>query len=95
MWSEHHLGEVKRLLRYLNGMRSLGIQLLTDTPLTMHGFSDANLASNLDDRTSTGVFLLFLCANPISWSSVKQRIVARSSTEVEHHAIAVAGVELQ
>ena len=64
--SEHHLGVVKRLLRYLNGTRSLGIQLLADTPLTFHGFSNADWASNLDDHTSTRAFLIFLGANPIS-----------------------------
>ena len=64
--SEHHWGVVKRLLRYLNGMRSLGIQLLTDTAHTLHGFYDADWAGNPDDRTSTGAFLIFLGANPIS-----------------------------
>ena len=38
--SEHHWGAVKRLLCYLNGMRSLNIQLLADYPLTLHGFFD-------------------------------------------------------
>ena len=40
--SEHHWGAAKRLLCYLNGTRSLGIRLLTDTPLTLHGFFDAD-----------------------------------------------------
>ena len=63
---EHHWGVVKCLLHYLNGMRSLGIRLLADTPLTLHGFSDADWAGNLDDRTSTKAFLIFLGVNPIS-----------------------------
>ena len=57
--SEHHWGVVKRLLRYLNGMISLGIQLLTDTAHTLHGFYAAGWAGNPDDRTSTGAFLIF------------------------------------
>ena len=40
--SEHHWGVVKRLLRYLNDTRSLGIWLLVDTPLRLHGFSDVD-----------------------------------------------------
>ena len=39
---EHHWGAVKRLLHYLNDTRSLGIQLLANTPLTLHGLSDAD-----------------------------------------------------
>ena len=87
--SEHHWGAVKCLLHYINGTRSLGILLLTDTPLIVHDFSNVDWASNLDDRTSTNAFLLFLGANSIFWSSTKQHIVARSSTKAEYRAIAV------
>ena len=90
---EHHWGAIKHLLRYLNDMRSLGIRLLTDTLLTLHGFSDANWTTNPEDHTSTGAFLIFLGANPISWNSTKQCTVTRSSIEVEYRAIAAA--ELQ
>ena len=93
--SEHHWRVVKRLFHYLNGMRSLGIRLLADSPQTLHDFSNADWAGNPDDRSSTSAFLIFLCANPISWSSTQQRIVTRSSTEVEYRAIAAATVELQ
>ena len=93
--SEHHWDAVKHLLRYLNGTRSLGIRLLANTPLPLHGFSDADWAGNLDKRSSTGAFLIFLGANPISWSSTKQRSIAHSSTEAKYHAITVAAAELQ
>ena len=93
--SEHHWGAVKHLLRYLNGMRSLGVWLLTYTPLTLHDFSDGNWADNPNDRTSIEVFIIFLGANPISWSSTKQHIVASPSTKAEYRAIAIAIVELQ
>ena len=93
--SEHHWGVVKRLIRYLNGMRSLGIQLLTNTPQTLHGFFDVDWAGNPDDRTATGAFLIFLGVNPISWSSTKQCIITCSSTEAEYHVTVVAAVELQ
>ena len=64
--SKHHWGAVICLLCYLNGTRSLGIRLLADTPLTLHDFYDLDWASNPNDRTSTGAFLIFLGANPIS-----------------------------
>ena len=62
---EHHWEAIKRLLHYLNGTRSHGIQLLANTFMTLHGFSDANWAGNPDDHTSTSAFLIFLGANPI------------------------------
>ena len=62
---EHHWRAIKRRLRYLNGTRSLGIQILAYTPLKLHGLFDVDWAGNLDDRTSMGAFLIFLCANPV------------------------------
>ena len=93
--SEHHWGAIKRLFRYLNDMRSLGIWLLANTPQTLHGFSYADWVGNQDDHTSIGDFLIFLGANPISWSSTKQRTVARFSAEAKYRAIAAAAAELQ
>ena len=54
-----------------------------------------NWAGNPDDCTSTGAFLLFLGANPISLSFTKQYTIARSSTEIEYCAIATIAIELQ
>ena len=93
--SEHHWGAVKCFLCYLNGTRSLGIWLLAATPHTLHGFSDVDRVGNLDDRTSTSAFLIFLGANQISWSSTKQRTVTHSSIEAEYRAIVAAAVELE
>ena len=90
-----HWGAVKRLLRYLNGSRDLGIHLSSTTPISLHGYSDADWAGDPDDRTSTGAYIIFLGANPISWSSTKQRTVARSSTEAEYRAIATAAIEIE
>ena len=73
--------------RHLNDTRSFGILLLVDTPQTLHSFSDADWPVNPDDHTSTGAFLIFLGTNPISWSSTKQRTVARSSTKAEYRSI--------
>ncbi|RVW18994.1 Retrovirus-related Pol polyprotein from transposon RE1 [Vitis vinifera] len=47
----------------------------------------------LDDRKSTSAYVLFLGHTPISWSSKKQSAIARSSTEVEYRALAIAAAE--
>lgn len=61
---------------------------------SLYAFSDADWAKNLDDRASTTAYVIFLGGNSISWSSRKQRYVARSSTEVEYRAIATTAAEL-
>lgn len=92
-----HWTTAKRLLRYLNGTRDFGLCLLRDSSISLHCFSDADWGGDCDDCTSTWAFVLFLGPNPpnpISWSSKKQRSVARSSTEAEYCAIASAAAEV-
>jgi len=92
--TESHWIAIKRLLRYLKGTIFHGLHLHRHRNLSLHAFSDADWAGNLDDRTSTTTYVIFLGGNPISWSSKKQRSVARSSTEAEYRAIATTAAEL-
>ena len=85
---------VKRLLRYLCGSVNEGILLYRDSPQSLHAFSNADWAGNKDDFTSTSANIVYLGRNPISWSSKKQRSVARSSTEAEYRSVANTATEL-
>lgn len=92
--TSQHWSLVKRLLRYLRGTADHGLFLRRNSPLSLHGFSDAEWAGNIDDRTSTSTHVVFLGHNAISWSLKKQRTVARSSTEAEYQAVASITAEL-
>jgi hypothetical protein len=84
---------VKRILRYVRGTADLGLRIVRSPSLLVSGFSDADWAGSLDDRRSTGGFVVFLGANLVSWSAKKQTIVSRSSIEAEYKAVANATAE--
>ncbi|OIT03085.1 retrovirus-related pol polyprotein from transposon tnt 1-94 [Nicotiana attenuata] len=92
--SDLHWKAVKRVLRYLRGTIQFGLRVSPNCDFNLHMYSDADWAGDLTDRSSTSGYILFLDRNPISWSSKKQKIAARSSTEAEYRAIANALAEL-
>jgi hypothetical protein len=56
------------MLRYLHGTNGLGVKI---SSMLLSAFSDADWAGNIDDRHSTGGFVVFLGPNLITWSSRK------------------------
>jgi hypothetical protein len=83
-----HWTATKRILRYLKMIIFHGIQIANTGKPVLTTYYDANWAGNVDDCTSTSTYISFLDSTPISWSSKKQRAVARSSTEAEYCALA-------
>ena len=83
------------MLRYLSGTIDHGLIIHRHSNLSLHAFSDAGWEGDKDDYTSTSAYLVYLGRNPISWSSKKQRTIARSSTKVEYHLVASTVAELQ
>ncbi|XP_015168891.1 uncharacterized mitochondrial protein AtMg00810-like [Solanum tuberosum] len=88
-----HLQAVKRIFRYLAGTIDWGLQLYKNSSLSLTVFSDSDWAGCSATRRSTTGFCIFLGSNLISWSAKKQPTVARSSTEAEYRALAVATAE--
>ncbi|PHT91035.1 hypothetical protein T459_06148 [Capsicum annuum] len=90
---EVHWQAVKRLLRYIRATTNIGLFISKNT-LQLQCFSDSDWAGCPDDRCSTNGYLVYLGNNLISWSSKKQPIVARSSTESEYKSLANATAEI-
>jgi hypothetical protein len=90
-----HMAAVKHILRYVKGTTSMGCcyKKMPDENRNLVGFSDSDLAGDLDDRKSTTGVIYFLGSNPVSWSSNKQRVVALSSCEAEYIAAASAACQ--
>lgn len=93
--TSEHWNAVKRLLRYLAGTPDHGIMLRRGTSNALHAFSDADWAGDADDYMSTNGYLVYLGKHPVSWSSKKQKTIARSSTEAEYRSVANASSELK
>ena len=89
-----HWQGVKRILRYFKGTMTYGLRLTGSSLSALTAYSDADWASNPDDRRSTSGYAIFFGPNLISWQAHKQKVTARSSTESEYRAIASIVAEL-
>ncbi|KAM6576564.1 hypothetical protein CsatB_028401 [Cannabis sativa] len=89
-----HWNAAKRILRYLKGTCTQGLHICCSNNLNITGFSDADWASNVDDRRSVGGYCVYLGESLVSWSSKKQAVVSRSSTESEYRALAHVSAEI-
>ena len=81
-------------MTYLHGSIDRGLHNQSASGFSLTSFSDANWASCVDERRSTNGFYVFLGPNIVSWSSRKQKVVARSNTELGYKALAHAAIEL-
>ena len=85
----------KHVLRYLAGTPSLCLSFGSSTllPSALQGYmkvfgcADADWASDSRDRRSISGYCFFFNGSLVSWSSVKQRVIALSSTEAEYYAM--------
>jgi len=92
--TDSYWATVKRILRYLKGTTSYGFHITWGTSFALHGFTDADWAGSIDDRKSTGGYLVLFGQTLISWKSSKQRTVARSYTEAKYKALVEGTVEV-
>ena len=90
---EPHFNALKRILRFVQGTLSYGLQLFSSTTESLVAYSDADWAGCPDTHRSTSGYCVFLGNNLISWSSKRQVTVSRSSAEAEYRAVAHAVAE--
>lgn len=89
-----HLNAVKRILRYVRGTIDFGLIYSREQgSYLLSGFSDSDLAGNLDDRKSTAGLAFYLNDSLITRVSQKQRCVALSSCEAEFMAATAAACQ--
>jgi hypothetical protein len=85
---QEHLNVVKRVLRYVAGTLDYGLMYLKENggDIKILGYSDSDMAGDVDDCKSTSGVVFFLGENPATWNSQKQHVVALSSCEAEYIA---------
>ena len=85
-WSARLFEICKGILRYVAGMRNLGLQL-GRTKQGLLAFSDSDFNACADTYKSTTGWIVQLAGGTIAWRSRKQTIIAHSTAEAEYIAI--------
>ncbi|XP_059217634.1 uncharacterized protein LOC131994774 [Stomoxys calcitrans] len=85
-----HWEAVKRVMRYLKGTATVGLEYKFDVEISIVRYCDADWAGNTDDRQSTTGYIFIYQSAAISWLTKKQKTVALSSTEAEFMSLTAA-----
>ncbi|XP_020270504.1 uncharacterized protein LOC109845645 [Asparagus officinalis] len=89
-----HRQVVKHILRYVKGTMSYGLVYKRGRGNEeLVGFTDSDLAGDVDDRRSTGGMAFYLGDSLVTWTSQKQKTVALSSCEAEFMAATAAACQ--
>ena len=91
---DSHRDAVIRILCYIKGTSGQGVLYENRCHTQVIGNCDADWEGSPVDRHSTSGYCVFIRGNLISWKSMKQDVVARSSVEAEYRAMALETCEL-
>ena len=83
--SADQLRELKKVLKYLNKRRNLGI-FYEGGGGGITGFVDAAFDNQEGSKSTTG-WIFMMNGGPVSWASKRQSVVALSSAEAEYYAL--------
>lgn len=84
---------MKWILRYLQGTSKMSLCFGKGEPI-LDGFTDSDMAGDVDSRKSTSGYLITFAGGAVTWQSRLQKCVALSTTEAEFIAITEACKEL-
>lgn len=83
-----HWVALKRVLRYLKHTENYALMYKQNKKESLiHGYCDADWASNEDDRRSCTGYVFIFQGGAISWNSRRQQTVALSTTEAEYMSL--------
>ncbi|XP_059654748.1 secreted RxLR effector protein 161-like [Cornus florida] len=84
---EQHILAVKCIIRYVNGTLNCGLRYSSESNFEIAGYTNADRASNKDDRKCTSGGCFYVGTNLVSWYSKKQNCISLSSCEAEYIAV--------
>jgi hypothetical protein len=88
--SEIHFQPANRIVRYIKGTINYGLKFCQVKNSILHGYSDSDWASCVDDMRSTSGYFFSFGSAIFSWSSKKQEVIAQSTAEAEYVAATAA-----
>ncbi|KAH9714143.1 reverse transcriptase Ty1/copia-type domain-containing protein [Citrus sinensis] len=91
---QSHWIACKTVLRYLKNTMNMCLRIKKSEYFDLIAYTDADWASDPDDRRSISGYCVYLGNNLVAWSSRKQGVVARSTAESEYRAMALCSAEI-
>lgn len=89
-----HWDVLLKVLGYVNQSKDYKLDLSCEATMDLICFSDADFATNRDDRVSMGSYLVSINRAPISWRAFKQKTVSLSTMESELISMTEAAKEI-
>lgn len=89
-----HFQALNHTLQYVASTAGLGITLHATDQLVLQAFTDSDWGACQDSRRSISGYVMLLGKSPVSWKSMKQGIVSKSSVEAEYRAMSNAASEI-
>ena len=77
----YHWHACKRYLRYVSGIKDLGIMYSTSENFKLIGYTDSDNGGNIDDKKNTFGYTFHFGTCVMLWDSKKQPIVTLSDAE--------------